>query len=66
VPTGDKVVRIRLDRKGNYQGIEDFITGWLQPDGSKLGRPVGILFKQDGSAYISDDQSGVIYRVTPP
>jgi len=66
VPTGDKVVRIRLDRKGNYQGIEDFITGWLQPDGSKLGRPVGILFKQDGSSYISDDQSGVIYRVTPP
>ena len=66
VPTGDKVVRIRLNRNGVYQGIEDFITGWLQPDGSKLGRPVGILFKQDGSAYISDDQSGVIYRVTPP
>jgi glucose/arabinose dehydrogenase len=66
VPTGDKVVRVRLDRNGRYRGIDDFITGWLQADGTKLGRPVGILFKGDGSAYISDDQSGVIYRVTPP
>jgi glucose/arabinose dehydrogenase len=66
VPTGDKVVRIRLDQQGNFQGIEDFITGWQQPEGSRLGRPVGILFKQDGSAYISDDQSGVVYRLIPP
>ncbi len=66
VPTGDKIVRIRLDQQGNFQGIEDFITGWQQPDGTRLGRPVGILFKQDGSAYISDDQGGVVYRLTPP
>jgi glucose/arabinose dehydrogenase len=66
VPTGDKVVRIKLDRQGGFQGIEDFITGWQQADGSRLGRPVGILFKQDGSAYVSDDQNGVVYRLTPP
>lgn len=66
VPTGDKIVRIKLDRQGNYLGIEDFITGWLQPDGTKLGRPVGIAFDKNGTAFISDDQSGVVYRLTPP
>ena len=66
VPTGDKIVRIKLDKQGNYLGIEDFITGWLQPDGTKLGRPVGIAFGKNGTAFISDDQSGVVYRLTPP
>ena len=66
VPTGDKIVRIKLDRQGAYQGIEDFITGWLQPDGTKLGRPVDILFERNGTAFITDDQKGVVYRLTPP
>ena len=59
-------MRIKLDKQGNYLGIEDFITGWLQPDGTKLGRPVGIAFGKNGTAFISDDQSGVVYRLTPP
>ncbi len=66
VPTGDKVVRVRLDRDGGFKGIEDFITGWQRPDGSRLGRPVGILFSGDGTAYISDDDAGIIYRLAPP
>lgn len=66
VPTGYKVVRVKLDEGGGYLGTEDFITGWLEPDGSVLGRPVGILFRENGSAYITDDLSGLIYRLTPP
>lgn len=64
VPTGYKIVRYRLDSGGGVLGVEDFITGWLQPDGSVLGRPVGGSIKDNGVLYISDDKAGVIYRVT--
>jgi glucose/arabinose dehydrogenase len=76
VPTGYKVVRVKLDDKGQPQGgVEDFITGWLAPDETKkgwipikmpgtMGRPVGIVFSGDGTMYLSDDRGGFIYRVT--
>jgi glucose/arabinose dehydrogenase len=69
VPTGYKVVRVKLDDKGQpLGGAEDFITGWLAPGERKrgrwMGRPVGILFGPDGSMYLSDDAGGLIYRVT--
>jgi glucose/arabinose dehydrogenase len=61
-PTGYKVVRYKLDQAGNFVGVDDFITGWLTPQGA-LGRPVDILITDDGEIYISDDKAGVIYRV---
>lgn len=69
VPTGYKVVRVKLDDKGQpVGGAQDFITGWLAPGETKrgrwMGRPVGIVFDSDGSMYISDDSAGMIYRVT--
>jgi len=64
VPTGYKVVRYNLDRNGNVLGSGDFVTGWLRPDGSVLGRPVGIGIKGN-NIYISDDNLGVVYRVYP-
>ena len=64
VPDGYKIVRMKLDAKGNYSGVEDFITGWLTPDNQALGRPVDILVQPGGTMYISDDKAGVIYRVT--
>src|ERR1700681_2684942 len=68
VPTGYKVVRVKLDDKGQPRGgAQDFITGWLAPGETKKGRwrgrPVGIVFGSDGSMYVSDDAAGVIYRV---
>jgi glucose/arabinose dehydrogenase len=62
-PTGYKVTRIKLDSKGKYLGTEDFITGWLGKDSKKNGRPAGIAVFPGGSAYISDDEAGVIYRL---
>ena len=40
-PTGYKVVRHRFDDQGAYQGVEDFITGWLRrSDGTpEVGAP---------------------------
>jgi glucose/arabinose dehydrogenase len=69
IPTGYKVVRVKLDDKGQPTGgAQDFITGWLAPGETKhgrwMGRPVGIAFGSDGSMYVSDDAVGVIYRIT--
>lgn len=61
-PTGYKIVRFKLDDKGNYLSVEDFIAGWLTRDGA-LGRPVDLLFDPQGNLFVSDDKAGVIYRV---
>ncbi len=42
-----------------------FLEGWLDQDSQEqFGRPVDILFLQDGSMLISDDYGDAIYRVT--
>jgi glucose/arabinose dehydrogenase len=61
-PTGYKIVRLKMNAKGEYLGTEDFITGW-SPDGKK-GRPVDIKVFSGGTAYISDDTLGVIYKLS--
>ena len=63
VPTGVKVVRVRV-AGGRPVSYEDFITGWLLPNGTRWGRPAGVVVAADGSVLISDDVGGAIYRVT--
>jgi len=62
VPTGYKIVRYKLDKKGNYLGKEDFITGWLTEKKRALGRPVDILIRP-GVIFISDDKAGLVYKL---
>jgi glucose/arabinose dehydrogenase len=58
-PTGYKLVRVRL---GETPTVSDFATGWLS--GSKAwGRPVDMLVAADGSLLITDDFTGVVYRI---
>jgi glucose/arabinose dehydrogenase len=60
--TGYRVTLVRL--KGNDAvSYEPFIEGWLQGD-EVLGRPVDLLVAPDGSLLVSDDQRGVIYRIS--
>lgn len=62
-PTGYKVVRIPL-HNGNVAGPpEDFIAGWLNSNGKVSGRPVGITFAPDGTLFVSDDSTGMIYHI---
>ena len=63
VPTGYKIVRLKFGSNNTYLGSEDFITGWLQSNGTTLGRPVGLLVTKESEIFISDDKSGVIYRI---
>lgn len=62
VPTGYKIVRARLDARGEYEGTEDFITGWLTKSGTKTGRPVDIMLFPGSTGYITDDLNGLVYR----
>lgn len=62
-PTGYKIVRIQFF-DGNRPGpVQDFATGWLQDD-SAWGRPVDLITAADGSLLVSDDEGGIIYRIT--
>src|SRR5438445_3638309 len=63
VPTGAKVVRVRVVN-GRPTAIDDFVTGWQLADGSRWGRPVGLLVMPDGALLVSDDFAGRIWRVS--
>ena len=64
VPAGYKVLRLKLDPKGNILSHEDFITGWLRKSGKPDGRPVDIEQSPEGDLYLSDDYLRVVYRIT--
>jgi glucose/arabinose dehydrogenase len=63
--TGYKVVRVPFDKStGKARGeYEDFMTGFVTPDGKVWGRPVGITVAKDGSLLISEDGNKTIWRV---
>jgi glucose/arabinose dehydrogenase len=65
--TGYKIIRIRFKNgKLVNSGYEDFLVGWMTaPDRREVwGRPVGLLFLQDGSLLITDDGANKIWRVS--
>ena len=64
--TGYKVVRVPFDKStGKARGeYEDFVTGFVTPDGKVWGRPVGIAVANDGSLLISEDGDKTIWRVS--
>ena len=62
---GYEVIRIPLHQTGHATGeYEDFLTGFVLPDGHVWGRPVGITVAPDGSLLVSDDGSNSIWRVS--
>lgn len=61
--SGYRIMRAHLDDQRKVIQYQPFITGWLQGEQS-WGRPVDLLELPDGSILISDDQAGVIYRVS--
>jgi len=65
VRVGYEVIRIPLHQTGHATGeYEDFLTGFVLPDGKVWGRPVGITVAPDGSLLVSDDGSNSIWRVS--
>lgn len=60
---GYRVTKVSLDAERNVTGYEPFASGWLQGE-ENWGRPAALLVLPDGSLLVSDDQAGVIYRIT--
>ena len=63
--TGYEVIRVPLHQTGHARGeYEDFLTGFVTPEGNVWGRPVGVAVAADGSLLVSDDGSESIWRVS--
>jgi glucose/arabinose dehydrogenase len=61
---GYEVVRVPM-KNGNALGeYEDFLTGFVTADGHVWGRPVGVTVGNDGSLFVSDDGSKIIWRIS--
>ena len=43
---------------------EDFVTGFVTPDGKVWGRPVGVTVGKDGALYVVEDGANTMWRVT--
>jgi len=62
--SGHNVSLVKIS-SGKVSGHEVFASGWLDDATQKVwGRPVDVLVLADGSLLISDDQAGVIYRIS--
>jgi glucose/arabinose dehydrogenase len=65
VRVGYEVIRVPLHQSDHASGeYQDFLTGFVLPDGHVWGRPVGIAVAPDGSLLVSDDGSNSIWRVS--
>ncbi len=65
IRTGYKVIRVRLQDGQPTGSYEDFMTGFVTPDGNVWGRPVGVAVAHDGALLVSEDANGTIWRVAP-
>ena len=62
--SGYEVIRIPM-KDGHATGeYEDFLTGFVTPDGKVWGRPVGVTVANDGSLFVTDDGTRSVWHVT--
>lgn len=61
---GYEVIRVPLHDGKAVGHYEDFLTGFLTPDGQVWGRPVGVTVAKDGSLFVTDDASRSVWHVT--
>lgn len=65
-PSGYEVLRIRFD-DGKPVGFEPLVSGFLVRDGegwAQSARLAGLAQTRDGALLVSDDDNGVIYRIS--
>jgi glucose/arabinose dehydrogenase len=61
-PAEPKLLRVHFNGSQPAAAL-DFATGWQQADGSRWGRPAGVVVAPDGSLIVSDDQGGKLLRI---
>lgn len=62
--TGYKIIRVPVENGKATSEYEDFMTGFVTPDGDVWGRPVGVTVAKDGSLLVTDDSGDCIWRIT--
>ena len=60
---GYKVIRVPLKNGVPTGEFEDFLTGFVTPNGEVWGRPVGVTTAADGALMVTDDASGTVWRI---
>ena len=63
-PAAPKLLHIDFE-DGQPVAATDFVTGWQDAAGERWGRPAGVTLAPDGSLIVSDDLSGLLYRIAP-
>ena len=61
--SGYKVIFIPFDQGKPAGAPIDMLTGFLSPDGSAYGRPVGVTLDHTGALLVADDAGNVVWRV---
>jgi glucose/arabinose dehydrogenase len=62
---GYNLTLVNVDANSKVTGHTVFASGWMDDATQKVwGRPVDVLLLPDGSMLVSDDQAGVVYRIT--
>lgn len=63
VRAGYELIRVPV-KDGKAEGdYEDFMTGFITPEGKVWGRPVGVTMANDGTLFVTDDGSGSIWHI---
>jgi glucose/arabinose dehydrogenase len=62
--SGYKVIFVPFDRGEPSAKPVDVLTGFLDPDGNALGRPVSVAIDKRGALLVADDVGNSIWRVT--
>jgi len=61
VKVGYKIIRIKLKSEG-FTDVSDFVGGFIVNE-DVTGRPVDLIFNNEGDLFVSDDKRGAIFRV---
>jgi glucose/arabinose dehydrogenase len=62
-PAAPKLLLIDFE-DGMPVAARDFATGWQDASGERWGRPAGVVVAPDGSIIVSDDENGLLYRIS--
>ncbi|MDF2759220.1 MAG: L-sorbosone dehydrogenase [Thermomicrobiales bacterium] len=62
-PAAPKLLLIDFE-DGAPVAARDFATGWQHASGERWGRPAGVVVAPDGSLIVSDDENGLLYRIS--